>query len=186
MGSPIHISSFKTIFVCFSKEVFRLMSDGSLGWLLHSPCHGIRRVYVVAFGPETKNLVAWYQEKEETITRRTKKWLGQARKHEVGAKPEPALRHSSNGEKPWGSWPIAHHGSVGTQQCWTKEAYPLPPAHPAPSTVTQGRDARHQPQARREAKMGKEEHAGEFMGVFDWIWMTLTSDGMPELLVHLK
>lgn len=54
MQSPICISSFKTIFVCFSKEVFRLMSDRSLGWLLHSPCRGIRRVCVVDFGPETK------------------------------------------------------------------------------------------------------------------------------------
>lgn len=54
MWSPIHISSFKTVFVCFNKEAFRLMSDGSLGWLLHSPYHRIRRVCVVAFGSETK------------------------------------------------------------------------------------------------------------------------------------
>lgn len=54
MWSPIHISSFKTVSVCFNKEAFRLMSDGSLGWLLHSPYHKIRRVCVVAFGSETK------------------------------------------------------------------------------------------------------------------------------------
>lgn len=167
MWSPIHISSFKTIFVYFSKEVFRLMSDGSLGWLLHSCCRGIRRVCVVAFGPETKNLVAWYQEREERITRRTKKWLGQARKCEVGVKPKTALRHNLNCEKPRGSWPVAHCGSVSAQRCWTREACTLPPAHPALSTLAQGTDAGHQPQARLEAKKGKEKHAEEF------IWLDL-------------
>lgn len=74
---------------------------------------GIRRICVVAFGLETKNFVAWYQGKEETITWRTKKLLGQARKCEVGAKPKPALRHSLNCEKPWDTCP----GFVVSQVC---------------------------------------------------------------------
>ena len=56
-----------------SKEVFRLMSDGSQGRLLHFLYYGIRRVCGVAFGPETKKLVAWYQEKGEKTTRRRKR-----------------------------------------------------------------------------------------------------------------
>lgn len=172
--TPIHISSFKALFVCFSKEIFRWMSDRFLGWLLHSPCHGIRRVCVVAFGPETKNLVAWNQEKEERITSRRKKWLGQARKREVGAKPEPALRHNWDSEKPRDSWSGAHCGWVGVQQCWTREACALPPAPPAPSTLAQGS---------QNGKRNMLEILWRYLIEFEWRWQVMGCQGFHW---HLK
>lgn len=144
MWSPIHISSFKTIFVCFSKEVFRLMSDRSLGCLLHSPCHGIRRVCVVVFGPETKTLVACYQEKEEKITRRRNDLT----------KPENVKLEPSQSQ-PWDTvWTVKSPGAavplltMCLWVCSTREACTLPLAPAAPSALARGSNTEIQPQAR--------------------------------------
>jgi len=107
-------------------------------------------------------------------------------KEEAGAKPWSAPKHNLNCEKPWGSWPVVHRGLTSVQWCWTGKTSILPLAPSAPAVLAQDRGAGHQPQVRLEAKMGKGKHAGEFMGVFDRILMTLTSDGVPGLSVCLK
>lgn len=149
--------------ICVLQQVFRLMSDGSLGWLLHCHCYGIRRVCAVAFGCEAKSLVAWCQEKEERITRRQMKQLGQP--DDVTLEPSQRCDTTWAVKGPWaaGTLLTVGRGCAAGMSASSSSSQTL-------AALIQGGDMGHWAQVNWELKWERKILQKIYGDI--WVWMT--------------